>query len=375
MNVKKYEEMGLSHWQLEEIKIALRNGIDSAMIDKFMANSNFDNLQMEQIRLGLEAGIDVSHYAREGISYHDMQHFRKEELQRKIKEDSQEEKEKKILIKKEKEVLQEVALRNTQRKLKLFLTILIIALICSIPIVFKETIRKQFATIELELVTKEIEINVGEVFEAEKYIKLETKGEDIYRVLPSVDTNEIQEKNVEYILTNSIKTVKRKLRVKVVDKEKPTITLKESEVELYRDERFIAEEYIKEVSDNYSSDLPIEVSEINHDKDRQEIIYKTVDSSGNEGKAILVLYWKDRPKVIPTPNVEIVPAPSNTTPISEGGAGGNLPPSHGTRVFRAEDYGGEENAWRACESACADIYSGSCECELKEDSSDTIMKY
>ena len=97
--IEKYKAQGYSDYQLEEIRLGLDEGLDVsqyARIDylaiqmrqirfgleekldvSWYAGRSFDWFQMEEIRIGLEKGLDVSCYAKEKYSYEVMREIRK----------------------------------------------------------------------------------------------------------------------------------------------------------------------------------------------------------------------------------------------------------------------------------------------------------
>ncbi|MEH2941845.1 FapA family protein [Lachnospiraceae bacterium KK002] len=71
--VRKYEAMGFDKGQVEEIRQGLEKGLDVS----WYTSVNYDWFQMEEIKKGLERGLDVSVYARPEISYDRMRQIRK----------------------------------------------------------------------------------------------------------------------------------------------------------------------------------------------------------------------------------------------------------------------------------------------------------
>lgn len=71
--MKKYESMGFDEGQLEEIRQGIEKGLDVS----WYTSVKYDWFQMEEIKKGLERGLDVSVYADEEISYDRMRQIRK----------------------------------------------------------------------------------------------------------------------------------------------------------------------------------------------------------------------------------------------------------------------------------------------------------
>ncbi len=98
-NIEEYKKQGFSPYQLEEIKLGLEHGVDVTQYTNkdyiaiqmrqirlgleenldvsWYAGKNYDWFQMEEIRKGLESGVDVSCYAKEKFSYDVMREIRK----------------------------------------------------------------------------------------------------------------------------------------------------------------------------------------------------------------------------------------------------------------------------------------------------------
>ncbi len=71
--IRKYESMGFDKGQMEEIRQGLEKGLDVS----WYTSVNYDWFQMEEIKKGLERGLDVSSYAKPEISYDRMRQIRK----------------------------------------------------------------------------------------------------------------------------------------------------------------------------------------------------------------------------------------------------------------------------------------------------------
>ncbi len=71
--IRKYESMGFDKGHMEEIRQGLEKGLDVS----WYTSVNYDWFQMEEIKKGLERGLDVSSYAKPEISYDRMRQIRK----------------------------------------------------------------------------------------------------------------------------------------------------------------------------------------------------------------------------------------------------------------------------------------------------------
>ena len=76
MELNDYKKKGFLPFCIEEIKLAYKAGIDPKLIEKYMNDRDFDNMQLRQIRLGLEGNLDVSAYARTSMPSDEMEQIR-----------------------------------------------------------------------------------------------------------------------------------------------------------------------------------------------------------------------------------------------------------------------------------------------------------
>lgn len=77
IDYKKYHDQGFGEWQLEEIKLADKNGVSVELIDKWLANLDYDAKQMAEVREGLVNRVDVSYFADTNIPAESMAQIRK----------------------------------------------------------------------------------------------------------------------------------------------------------------------------------------------------------------------------------------------------------------------------------------------------------
>ena len=161
----------------------------------------------------------------------------------------------------------------------------------------KDIAVRMHAQIELELKTGEITIRAGDAFNAPDYVKHVTEDESVYVIYPSLDTREIGEHRLDYIATNGVRNVRKTLTVTVIDGESPVIILTDEEIMLVRgrdEEGFDPLKYVKETHDNLDAELDVEVNGLDWSKDETSLTYRVRDSSGNSGKAILLVKIEDR---------------------------------------------------------------------------------
>ena len=163
----------------------------------------------------------------------------------------------------------------------------------------KDIIVKMHALIELDLKQNEITIRAGDSFIPSDYVKYVTDDESVYVIYPSLDTQDVGSHSLDFVATNGIKNVRKTMIVNVIDGDSPTIVLTDEEIKLVRnrdEDGFDALKYVKEVHDNIDADedLYVEVNDLDWEKDEQSLSYRVKDSSGNAGKAVLLVKIEDK---------------------------------------------------------------------------------
>ncbi len=163
----------------------------------------------------------------------------------------------------------------------------------------KDLIVRAHALIELELKQNSITIRAGDAFNPSDYVKYVTEDENVYIIYPSLDTKDVGEHSIDFVATNGIKNVRKTMTVNVIDGDSPTIVLTDEEIKLVRnrdEETFDALKYVKEVHDNIDpdEDLYVEVNDLDWEKEEQSLSYRVKDSSGNAGKAVLLVKIEDK---------------------------------------------------------------------------------
>lgn len=301
---KKYKEKGFSFYQLKEIELGFEHGLDSQKVDLY-AKIEFDNLQMKEIRLALEDGFSndqIDTFARPECNFKIMEHARE--------------------VIKNANVIDETKKADLHKKriknLIFFIGLLIIFLGAIISFLYSQTYVRNFfqgLNIEFKDISKEIEY--GSKVNAYDYIKSYTKGENIKLEVPkTINTHILGEQTLNYVISNDVKKVNKKLKIKIVDKEKPIVKLKQYDVTLERsiNTTFSCKSYLEKATDNVDGDITEKVScnAFDVNKDKQDIIFKVKDSSNNEGRATLKLILKE--KEVPKTIEKIVYVPDPTKP-------------------------------------------------------------
>ena len=287
MDIQKYKNMGMTPWQLEVIKAAYKANVSQEMIDTYLANTRFDHLQMEKIKDGLTAGIDVSIYAKPEIDYESMDHILHQELEKRKKEIAAESSNEKIFI-------QEKRLKNI--KTALIIVVSIGAAIMAI-LAFKDYFLGYFQNLNLVLKAESINIPVNEPFNAKDYIEDYTDDDNVQISIPNLNTDKLGTYYVDYIVYSPYKTLKKQLEVNIVDEIAPELALIQEQITLTRDvDDFECRDYIDSYSDNYDDDIRIVCnSDIDWSQDKQTVEYIAQDNSGNQVKKELLVNIIDKP--------------------------------------------------------------------------------
>lgn len=322
-------EMGILPYCIEEIKLASKNGVSDQDIESFMVDHDFDNLQLREIRLGLEAGIDVSNYSRPNIPSDEMAIIRERLIEEKSKINEEEIKEKKLQQDLDKQTLKSTKLKNTRQRAGILFVLVLIVALGTLLYTLRNQILKTFEELVLEL-PESIELSVDDKFNPKDYVLNSSEGEDIIIVYPTFINDTLGDYDLEYVLTNGVKTIRNTLHVSVYDKTAPEIKLKESELSLIREvDEFDPSEHILMTSDNYDKELDVEIDELDWELDEQTLTYKVKDSSGNETSATLQVTITDKPKPVKNPTTSNTSQNSGTTPSGNSGYSDDSRPSGG----------------------------------------------
>ncbi len=338
MDINDFRRKGFMPFCMEEIRLAFNNGIDPKLIGQYMNDTAFDNLQLRQIRLGLEQDLDVSAYARTSMPYEEMEQIRERLLKEQSERDLEAEAEKHL---EQQQIRTEVKRKKLHNTLNFFRIILIIGLIGVVAGVFlfgREIYRIYNQDLFITFVKDEVVLEYKESFIPEEQIKECTGGSNIIIIYPSFAADVLGDYTVTYQLSNGLKTIREELRIKVIDSTSPQITLATDEITLIREvDEFIPEEYIDGITDNYDQDLNVTIDELDWELDEQDIHYLVEDSSGNKAEAVLRVLIEDKPKEKPKPSNTRPASPESSSPVPDSGnsgGGGNTPqPAEPAKVY------------------------------------------
>ena len=298
MELKDYRKRDFRPFCIEEIKKAFEHGIDPLEIELYMNDTDLDNMQLRQIRLGLESGIDVSAYARKTMFPEDMERIRLRLEQEKENRDLEKEEQDRIEKKRKKGELIKLRLSNTLSIFRILMILAILGAAALLFIGFRQVYELYHEDLYIDFRSETITLEYGDPFLPEDYIVSRSEGDSILVVYPSFSADELGLFTVTYQLSNGLKTIKKDLKINVIDSTVPVLVLNKEEVALYKDEDdfFVPEDYVKEAYDSCDEDPVLEVSKIDTNLDEQKVIFTLTDHSGNKAEASLKLILKDRPK-------------------------------------------------------------------------------
>ena len=336
MELNDYKKRGFLPFCIEEIRLAYKSGIDPKLIEEYMNDRDFDNMQLRQIRLGLEENLDVSAYARTSMPSDEMKQIRLRLHEEKENRDLEKEEKDKLEKQKVKGEVNRTRLHNTVSFLRIIMIIGVIALLAGVFLFGRRIYEVWNEDLYIVFTTETAVLEYKEPFVPEDYVEEHSQTDNIMIIYPSFSADELGDYTVIYQLSNGLKTIKKELGIRVVDATPPVIRLKEEEIRLIREkDEFDPKDYIEEVSDNCDPDPETVISELDWNLDEQEISFQVFDSSGNKAEAVLHVYIEDKPKEKPKPansqSSASEPSSSGSIPSSGedsnhgGGGGGSAP--------------------------------------------------
>ena len=340
---------GLNSAQMTEVYEGLKK-LTTGQVDLY-AKPEYDNMQMQEIRLGLEHGLtpdQMAVFMNPEISWEAMNHNRE-----KIENAN-------VIDKRAKAKLHAQWLRI------MFIALLIITLIGTASVgayLFHQYQMLQNQNLTLILTADEVTLDYGAAFNPIDYVQDYTKEDGVELILPDViDTHQIGKTEVLYKIKNRIKTETSVMTVNVVDQSSPDITLSTHEVTLTRgQDTFSGKSYLSSAEDNTDGDLTDNVTWNDPDEslNDQDVIYSVTDSSGNTGTAVLTLHYKDPDPVPETEKIIVYQnsgesASDNTQSSSSRPAdssGSAVQQSHGSQNFMFSDGYDMDSAYQTCIAA------------------------
>lgn len=339
--LSEVKQRGLNTAQMTEVKEGLKT-LTTDQVDTY-AIPDYDNMQMQEIRLGLEHGLTADQMAifkNPSIPWEAMNHSR-------IKIENAN-----VIDARAKSKLHALRLRNVFIAL-LIILMLGIGTVCAV--VGKRYYDFTQQDLTLKLVADEVTVDYAQGFNPMDYVESYTKDEEVQLVLPdAIDTKVLGATSVIYTVKNPVKSITKEMTVHVIDRKNPTITLSNQEVTLTRDQdKFSCRAYLTSAIDDVDGDLTKKVTcnDADPTKNEQDIVYSVVDSAGNKAEAHLKLTFKDPPPP-PEPEKIIVYRDPVMTPATTGE---NVPAaplapvqSHGSQSFMFADGYDMDSGYQAC---------------------------
>ena len=304
MELNDYKKKGFLPFCIEEIRLAYKARIDPKLIEKYMNDRDFDNMQLRQIRLGLEKDLDVSAYARTSMPSDEMEQIRLRLWKERESRNLEKEEEEKLEKQKVKGEVNKTRLQNTVSVLRIIMIIGVLALLVGAYLFGSRIYEIWNEDLYIDFTTETAVLEYKEPFVPEDYIKEYSQTDNVMIIYPSFSADELGDYTVIYQLSNGLKTIKEELKIRVVDTSSPVIRLKEEEIRLIREkDEFDPEDYIEGVSDNCDPEPKIVISELDWNLDEQKISFQAFDSSGNKAEAVLRVFIEDKPREKPKPAV------------------------------------------------------------------------
>ena len=278
--IDEYKAKGYEPLQLYQITLAIENGLTKDQID-IIANINFNWMQMEQIRLGIEQGMDVSVYAHENIPADEMEHIREKYsinagFDLKVKEETK-------LLKNQ----------NRSKRIKIIVLILISILLISIiligSIVGWNKIELLFDDIDLRVNQTTISVDYGTSINILDYIEFDERYP--LDIIPDeIDTSHPGKINVVIQQSNGVITATKNMIINVNDHTAPVIEL--ISYEIYYDAWSGCKAMVKNAYDEIDGDLKNDVccdDNLEWIDGIAKVNYSVSDVVGNISSATLVV--------------------------------------------------------------------------------------
>ena len=274
---EKYKEQAFSLEVWHLIKKAIDDDIDVEGI----ADTRYDYFQIEQLLIARRNGMDITPIADPSLSAETMQRIREHIF------------EEMGIYDEYYENVRRKWLNNIVRIMCIFIFVIGTA---SLIYIFRSDIEAYFATLTLNLSTKEITIEAGESFDPFEYIEkysedaiIKIEGEN------KVNTKQVGTYTVTYIISNGKKEEKYQMLIRVKDTTPPNLQLKQSHLVLEEGSNIEPLDYVENAYDLCDGDLTKQVTY--RWSSNNSIVYKVKDSSNNEIDAKLEIEWKEKPKI------------------------------------------------------------------------------
>ena len=156
-----------------------------------------------------------------------------------------------------------------------------------------------FEDINLTLKADKVEIGMSKSFNPSDYIKEYDKRYDL--TLPKNKKFEVPgEYTVIYKLSNKVKSIKKKLIVKVIDDIEPVLVLNKTNLTLEYGQNIDLKDYIEKAEDNIDGNLveKVDYNQIDTSKPGNHVVtYSVKDKAGNHVSVEMSININEKPKV------------------------------------------------------------------------------
>ncbi len=284
------EERAFTCLQQEEIEKGRKDGLSEEQIGLF-ARHEFNYLQMQEIRLALEAGKDSRLIQKAAVSWIPAREMHEIFAQT------------------------ETAIPDIPEKKKRKIPVRMVAAIGAAGslAVLAGMAFPEKKELKLELTAKEVRIPCGETFHPENYVH--ACSQEAQLILPEEITADHPENRLAvYRAKTNRQEVQQILRVVFEDLEPPEISLKLREVQSIRGAPFSCRLWLNRAYDAVDGDLSDEVECCDElgEETEQEVVYALSDHSGNRAEAVLKVHLIDIEPSSPSP--ESPPSQPSVTP-------------------------------------------------------------
>ena len=161
-----------------------------------------------------------------------------------------------------------------------------------------------------KLTAAEVKLGCGMKFRPQSYVRsAEPSGGEL--ILPQEFTADRPETRlVQYQLKGKNETIRKNLRIRIVDETPPQLKLKTEKTELLKEAPFSCQSYVFSATDAVDGDLKADVhcSDILQDQETQTVEYTVKDSAGNTARTMLTVHFADYGETVRSSEPETVPA-------------------------------------------------------------------
>ena len=259
-----------------------------------MVNPRFDWEQLKEIRLCLKDGVDPEPLLDPDLPSESMKKLRRSLFEQNAIYDERHE---------------AVERKRLKRIIITFVAAAFIVTTLTAAYWKRETIRLLFARMDLELVGKEATIGTSELSHID-YMRFIRHYDHQYRLtLPKNRISTVGSYQLEYGLSNEVKTTHRYIILRVRDDEAPALKLKENSLTMTEGDSFNAMDHVRSANDNIDGNVMSRVKASGGiDTSRTgsyRIDYEVSDKAGNKSHEQLSVSVQPKPQPQPQSNPQV----------------------------------------------------------------------